>query len=159
MKLTRRKVVAGVAVLLAAGGVMGWLKRMSSGVYSGPASDHFDGEHFVGPYASPAKDRADFWRWQLSRNKAKWPDWIENKPFPKPPARVDDGIRVTFIGHASHLLQAGGLNILIDPVWSARATPGLGLGPKRVRDPGVAFDDLPKIDAVLVTHGHYDHLD
>ena len=138
---------------------MAWLKRMSSGVYGGPVSDHFDGTHFVGPYAVPGKGASAFWRWQLGRDKAKWPDRIENKPVGKPPARVDDGLRVTWIGHASLLIQAGGLNMLIDPVWSERATPFSVIGPKRVRDPGVGFDDLPKIDAVMVTHGHYDHLD
>jgi L-ascorbate metabolism protein UlaG (beta-lactamase superfamily) len=66
---------------------------------------------------------------------------------------------VTYIGHASFLVQTAGLNILLDPVWSERASPLRFIGPKRVNDPGVAFADLPPIDAVLVTHGHYDHLD
>jgi L-ascorbate metabolism protein UlaG (beta-lactamase superfamily) len=57
------------------------------------------------------------------------------------------------------LIQAAGLNLLIDPVWSERASPFRFAGPKRVNDPGIAFDDLPSIDAVLVSHGHYDHLD
>src|SRR5262249_16077899 len=99
----------------------GWLKRMSSGVYTGPVSDHFDGEHFVGPYAVGGKGSSAFWRWQLTRDKAKWPDRVENRFADKPPAKVDTGIRASFVGHASLLIQAGGLNILIDPVWSERA--------------------------------------
>src|SRR6476620_1295465 len=134
MKLTRRTVIGGLAALFAAGGVVGWLKRMSSGVYGGPVSDHFDGTHFVGPYAVPGKGAAAFWQWQLNRDKAKWPERVENRPVGKPPARLDDGLRVTWIGHASLLIQAGGLNVLIDPVWSERATPFSIIGPKRMRD-------------------------
>jgi L-ascorbate metabolism protein UlaG (beta-lactamase superfamily) len=57
------------------------------------------------------------------------------------------------------LIQTAGLNILLDPVWSVRASPFRFAGPKRVNDPGIAFTDLPPIDLVLVSHGHYDHLD
>ena len=55
--------------------------------------------------------------------------------------------------------QTAGLNLLLDPVWSERASPFRFVGPKRVNDPGIAFADLPPIDVVLVSHGHYDHLD
>jgi L-ascorbate metabolism protein UlaG (beta-lactamase superfamily) len=151
--------MGAITGLAAAGGIVAWLLRMSSGVYRGPVSDHFDGEHFIGPYAVRGNGTLAFWRWQFTRDKAKWPDWVDNKPSNKPPARVTDSARFTFIGHASFLLQTGGLNILIDPVWSDRASPVSFAGPKRVRAPGIAFDDLPKIDAVLITHGHYDHLD
>lgn len=68
-------------------------------------------------------------------------------------------MRATWIGHATVLVQADGLNILTDPVWSARASPLPFAGPKRVRAPGVRFDDLPRIDLVLVSHDHYDHMD
>src|SRR6202022_1707892 len=65
----------------------------------------------------------------------------------------------SFVGHASWLIQTAGLNILVDPVWSMRASPFTFAGPKRHNDPGIAFDKLPDIDIVLVSHGHYDHLD
>jgi L-ascorbate metabolism protein UlaG (beta-lactamase superfamily) len=68
-------------------------------------------------------------------------------------------MRVTWIGHATVLIQTQGLNILTDPIWSDTAGPMDGVGPKRVRAPGVAFDDLPKIDLVLISHNHYDHMD
>lgn len=68
-------------------------------------------------------------------------------------------LRVSFAGHASFLLQGQGLNILTDPVWSERASPFTFTGPRRRNPPGIAFADLPKIDAVLLSHGHYDHLD
>jgi L-ascorbate metabolism protein UlaG (beta-lactamase superfamily) len=63
------------------------------------------------------------------------------------------------VGHASVLVQAAGTNLLLDPVWSMRASPFAWAGPRRVAPPGVAFDALPPIDAVLLTHNHYDHLD
>lgn len=77
-----------------------------------------------------------------------------------PPPGVDgDKVRLSFVGHASWLIQTAGLNILVDPVWSARASPVSWAGPKRHNDPGIAFDALPKIDIALISHGHYDHLD
>jgi L-ascorbate metabolism protein UlaG (beta-lactamase superfamily) len=80
-------------------------------------------------------------------------------PPDKPPRQVEGGaLRVVYVGHASFLLQTQGRNVLVDPVWVDRAGP-LFLGPTRVNPPGIAFDDLPRIDAVLVTHNHYDHMD
>ncbi|HEY4304270.1 MAG TPA: MBL fold metallo-hydrolase [Gemmatimonadaceae bacterium] len=66
---------------------------------------------------------------------------------------------VTCVGHASFLLQFGPLNVLTDPVWSERASPIQWVGPKRMMSPGIAFDALPEIDIVLLSHNHYDHLD
>jgi L-ascorbate metabolism protein UlaG (beta-lactamase superfamily) len=75
------------------------------------------------------------------------------------PERRVDGLRITMIGHAAVLIQAAGRNLLVDPVWSERASPFGFVGPKRVNAPGVAFEHLPPIDDVLLTHNHYDHLD
>ncbi len=66
---------------------------------------------------------------------------------------------VTWIGHASALVQAGGLNVLTDPIFSERAFPVQMAGPRRAQSPGVALDDLPPIDVVVISHNHYDHLD
>ena len=152
--------LGGLLALIAGAGVFAFLRRMSSGVYAGPVSDHFDGTHFVGPYAVPSNGTTAFWRWQMTRDKAQWPAHLPNARADKPPPRVESGARVSVIGHASHLIQAGGLNILVDPVWSERVSPlSFAGGAVRVRAPGIVFDDLPKIDAVLITHGHYDHLD
>jgi L-ascorbate metabolism protein UlaG (beta-lactamase superfamily) len=77
-----------------------------------------------------------------------------------PPENVGaESVRLSYVGHASWLVQTAGLNILVDPIWSKVAGPFGRFGPKRVNDPGIAFDHLPPIDVVLVSHGHYDHLD
>lgn len=66
---------------------------------------------------------------------------------------------VTWIGHATMLAQFGGLNLITDPIFSERASPVSFTGPKRAQPPGLALSDLPRIDVVLVSHNHYDHLD
>lgn len=126
--------------------------------YAGPPSDHFDGLRFFNP-GHPDTDRSlgQLLRWQLGGGRARWPRSVAVTPA-KPRPRVD-GLAVTMVGHASLLVQAHGLNILVDPVWSERASPVGWAGPKRVARPGIAWDDLPPIDAVLVTHNHYDHMD
>jgi L-ascorbate metabolism protein UlaG (beta-lactamase superfamily) len=135
--------------------------------YEGPASDHFDGARFFNPdgdadTAAPPTggSRAGFfWRY-LTGNDGR-PEWPASVAVTqrKPAARVaGERMVVTWIGHASVLVQTQGLNILTDPVWSDRAGP-LGFGPTRTTAPGIAFEDLPKIDLVLVSHNHYDHLD
>ena len=130
--------------------------------YQGPASDHFDGERFFDPHGSPPRSGRDLLRWRFQRRAAgaKWPAWAPSPYADRPPARVDGVIlRVSYVGHASFLIQTAGRSILLDPVWSKRASPFRLVGPKRVNDPGIAFADLPPIDTVLVSHGHYDHLD
>jgi N-acyl-phosphatidylethanolamine-hydrolysing phospholipase D len=66
---------------------------------------------------------------------------------------------VSWIGHASMLVQASGLNILTDPVFSPRASPLAYVGPARAQPPGIELKDLPSIDVVVISHNHYDHLD
>jgi len=63
------------------------------------------------------------------------------------------------MNHSTVLLQQRGSNILTDPIWSERASPFSWIGPRRRRKPGVLFEDLPPIDAVLISHNHYDHMD
>jgi L-ascorbate metabolism protein UlaG (beta-lactamase superfamily) len=130
--------------------------------YDGPISDHFDGLRFFDPDGVPSKSLGEVLRWQFGgdRQRAKWPVWVPSAHADTPPARVSgDGVRLSFVGHASWLIQTAELNILVDPVWSMRASPVPWAGPKRRNDPGIAFDALPEIDVVLVSHGHYDHLD
>ena len=123
-------------------------------------SDHFDGKQFFNPGAEQARGFADVLRWQMHRDAPEWPRSVPLEHRSKPPLHEpDECLHVTFVGHASVLVQADGLNLLIDPVWSERASPVSWAGPKRVRQPGVAFEDLPPIAAVLLSHNHYDHLD
>ncbi len=132
--------------------------------YTGPVSDHFDGERFFDPHGAPPRGRRDLLRWVADRygrgTRAKWPASAPSPYADRPPERVEGATwRVSYVGHASWLVQTAGLNILLDPVWSERASPFQFIGPKRVNDPGIAFADLPPIDVVLVSHAHYDHLD
>jgi len=132
-----------------------------SGEYRGPVSDHFDGSVFRNE--SGTRDRPSLLRaltWNLNRERAVWPEREAVAPGPRPPERVGNGeLRVTFVGHATVLIQVDGLNLLIDPVWSDRIGPFSWLGATRHRSPGIRFEDLPPIDLVLVSHDHYDHLD
>ncbi len=103
---------------------------------------------------------SDLIKWQLSGNRQKWPRNIRNKVFELPSARVmAKELSVTWIGHSTVLIQTAGLNILTDPFFSSRASPFQFAGPKRIRDPGIAINDLPQIDLILLSHNHYDHLD
>lgn len=96
-------------------------------------------------------------RWKLAGGRATWPNPVPVTPT-KPEPHVA-GLRVTVVGHASLLIQAAGIDILTDPVWSERANPVAFAGPERVTAPGIAFEDLAPIDVVLISHCHYDHLD
>lgn len=137
------------------------LSRANNPYHSGPVTHNFDGVRFFNPDGAAPKGFADLLKWQLGGGKTPWPDAPPSPLAPaKPQARVEAGrLRVTMVGHATLLIQTAGLNILTDPVWSERASPVSFAGPKRVTPPGVAFADLPKIDIVLLTHNHYDHLD
>ena len=87
-----------------------------------------------------------------------WPKWVP-VGLRRPPAPDGDAVTVTFIGHATFLIQTRLGNILTDPMYSSRASPVPFAGPKRVRRPAIAFDDLPKISLVVLSHNHYDHCD
>jgi L-ascorbate metabolism protein UlaG (beta-lactamase superfamily) len=126
--------------------------------YRGDRSDHFDGLRFHSPNEPPGKTAADILWMLFGKARRTWPALYPSPHRDRPPERVHE-LRIASAGHASILLQISGLNILFDPVWSDRVSPVRFAGPKRVNDPGIAFDDLPPIDAVLVTHNHYDHLD
>lgn len=75
--------------------------------------------------------------------------------YATPPA---SGLRVTWFGHSSLLIEIDGFRVLLDPVWEERAAPSQFFGPKRFFEPTIALEDLPPLDVVLVSHDHYDHL-
>jgi L-ascorbate metabolism protein UlaG (beta-lactamase superfamily) len=99
-------------------------------------------------------------KWALMRKMAPWPKWRDYAQAPAPPERVPGAsLRLTFINHATVLIQTAGLNILTDPVYSKRCSPLQFAGPARVHAPGLAFENLPPLDLVLLSHNHYDHMD
>ena len=129
--------------------------------WKGPITDHFDGKHFhnIETKEKITSRQGGFWKWILTRPPNTWV-WRENEYSAKPKERVEGkDLVVTMVGHASLLIQTEGLNILTDPIWSERASPFTFIGPKRYRNPGVVFDDLPPIDVVVISHNHYDHMD
>jgi L-ascorbate metabolism protein UlaG (beta-lactamase superfamily) len=133
--------------------------------YEGPASDHFDGARFFNPDRDadlpppPSPGRGGLVGRLLSRDdRPPWPDRVEVTQTRPAPRVTGEAMVATWIGHASFLVQTAGLNILTDPILSDTAGP-FGIGPRRVMRPGIAIDDLPRIDLVLVSHNHYDHLD
>ncbi|MFN7906270.1 MAG: MBL fold metallo-hydrolase [Pseudobdellovibrionaceae bacterium] len=125
-----------------------------------PKSDHFDGYQFFNPGVDLDKPLSALLKWQLTSNKKTWPDSVSNIAKPQVATEVKDGEAfLTFINHATFLIQMSTVNILTDPVFSQRASPVQWAGPKRVRPPGLAIEQLPKIDLVVVSHNHYDHMD
>ena len=148
----------GVLVLLGGTGLGVGCHAFSAPVYRGPKSDHFDGEQFINQ--EPREPRMTFLGWQLNRDRGPWTEWLDASPGAPPPRRVPVGsTRVTFVNHATTLLQLDGVNVLTDPIWSERCSPVSFVGPKRVRPPGLRMEDLPPIDAVILSHNHYDHMD
>ncbi len=145
-----------------------------------PPSDHFTGEVFFNPPGvappsaavsppvdpQPASGGAGsrlvaILRWRFGGERKPWPPQPPDpKPAGDPQALPPPGAAsVTFIGHSTFLIRVGALTILTDPVFSERCSPVAWAGPKRARPPGRAFRALPKIDLLLVSHNHYDHMD
>ncbi len=120
----------------------------------------FDGKRFSYPGKPTAGSRWDVLRWAITRKPAKWPRDLSNPPPSTVEPHVDGGrLRLTYINHATVLIQCDGLNIITDPVFSRRVSPVSFAGPKRLRPAGLDIDALPTIHAVLISHSHYDHLD
>ena len=122
-------------------------------------SAHYKNGRFFNP-DTPSQRFSQFLKWVTHRKAGSWRKFIPSTPGPKPPERISGSdLRVTFVNHATFLLQTEGLNFLTDPVWSERVSPVSFAGPRRHRAPGILFNDLPPVDAILLTHNHYDHLD
>ena len=135
-----------------------------------PAKPHHTPQGYQNNYSGNFdKPFSEFLRWQADRIKNKLPpDPKTPTPTVKPDlafihanARAGAAMvpAVTWIGHGSALVQASGLNVLTDPIFSERAFPVQFAGPKRMQPPGVLLADLPRIDVVVISHNHYDHLD
>lgn len=135
--------------------------RLPEAVTAWPISDHFDGRRFVNPTLpkgfAPTVSSA---LGMLREKRSRWPVRVENTVALAPPSlRSTSDLAVTFVNHATFLIQCADLTILTDPIWSRRASPIQWLGPKRVREPGLALGELPPVDLILISHNHYDHLD
>ncbi len=125
------------------------------------AGARMDKGRFVNPSGRPPRGLRDVIRWKMEGTPERWPAIAPvAQPAPPPIDRMlDPGIRATLIGHSTVLLQVAGLNILTDPVWSDRVGPTSWLGPRRVQPPALPLAAMPRIDVVLLSHNHYDHLD
>ena len=134
-----------------------------------PAKPHHTPHGFTNNYATRVtKTTGDFLRWQFERivNGVPKPPQTPTPTVAADVAFVQSNAKVagmqpaiTWVGHATMLVQANGLNVLTDPIWSERASPMQFVGPKRAQPPGLAMAQLPPIDVVLISHNHYDHLD
>ncbi len=133
---------------------------MQHGAGAPPFSRHFDGKRFFNPDAPQARGFLDVLRWKLTSRPEPSARFVSDVEPSKPPSCVEGSeLRVTLINHSTLLLQQSGSHILTDPIWSERASPLTSIGPRRRRKPGVRWEDLPRIDIVLLSHNHYDHLD
>jgi L-ascorbate metabolism protein UlaG (beta-lactamase superfamily) len=162
-RMTRAVGFFAVGVVCAALGVGCFF---AAPTWKGPASPHFTGRAFFNPGVQlpprgfTPEGIGPVLKWQMSRKPTPWPAFHDEPTGPRPPADVASGqVRVTFINHATTLVQLDGINILTDPIYSDRCSPVAFAGPARVRPPGIAFAELPRIDAIVISHNHYDHLD
>ncbi len=131
--------------------------------FSGPSGPrfpkHFDGRRFYNPDAPQARGVLDALRWKLTSRPEVSPRFVADVEPSAPPRELEKGMRATLVNHSTVLLQWGGMNVLTDPIWSERTSPLQWIGPRRRRSPGICWEDLPRIDVVLLSHNHYDHLD
>jgi len=129
-----------------------------------PPSHHAAGGGFRNPWiADFQRGFGSMFRWKVPQLFHPLPDDPSTFPLATPsfvtPRAAPDRLTVTWVGHATLLLQIGGKNVLTDPVWSARVSPVSFAGPRRWTPVPFSLDALPPIDLVLISHNHYDHLD
>lgn len=124
-------------------------------------SDHCDGEFFFNPGHPPhVKTFRDVLKWQMTSKRKKWPVVNQNRHLPNlRPLLNKSDCNLTFVNHATVFAQTQQASFLTDPVWSLRTSPFQFVGPKRHRPAGFAIADIPKLDFILLSHNHYDHMD
>lgn len=125
-------------------------------------SDHYDASKgtFKNPENKSAKSLWQVIKWKWSSTPAEWPKWVENTETPvlKTPTS-ENQVNISFVNHSTFLIEHKDLTILTDPVWSYRVSPVSWAGPARHHAPGIKLDQLPKIDIIVISHNHYDHMD
>jgi L-ascorbate metabolism protein UlaG (beta-lactamase superfamily) len=119
----------------------------------------FDGTKFYNQDPSADRGLRDVVRWAVTRRPRPWPKWVETSDRYEPRQPAGDEILITFVNHSTFLIQHAGTTMLTDPVWADRAFPVQWSGPARVHAPGIPLDRLPRVDTVLLSHNHYDHMD
>jgi N-acyl-phosphatidylethanolamine-hydrolysing phospholipase D len=135
-----------------------------------PAPAHHTKNGFRNIYENPEHGFTSLLRWKLGLGPDEPPAIPHDRMAPYVPDMAvpdyqriynpdPDKIQITWIGHSTFLIQVEGINILTDPIFNGSSSPFAGIGPKRQSPPGIPFDRLPPIDAVLQSHNHYDHLD
>ena len=159
-RFTRRRFVRNVSI--AAGIVFSGLgaRNFMTSTRRFPLSDHCDGRRFFNPRHHVNRNWLEVLKWKFTSKPAAWPDKIDLPPPPPlPPPPLDGTIAATWINHATVLLQTRHGTLLTDPIFSERTSPVSWAGPQRVHPPGVAWDHLPPVDVILLSHDHYDHCD
>lgn len=135
-------------------------KTLSVPKYKGPITENWDGKRFNNPSGNEMGSFVKLMRYQSKTKRGVFEVLPETKYKKIDFADVDrQAIYYKQINHATTLVQHKGKNILTDPVYSKRASPFTFMGPKRHREPAIPFDELPKIDIIVISHDHYDHLD
>ena len=121
-------------------------------------SDHFNGKTFRFPGDTRETGLWDVIRWKVKSKAEAWGP-VEALPPQAPPPRPGTGLTVSWIGHSTFLIQTPSLTLLTDPVFSHRASPFAWIGPQRALPAAMTLESLPKVDAILLSHDHYDHCD
>jgi len=133
---------------------------LSAKGYDGSKSNHFDGKKFLNKTGIPANGLKDVLKYVITRKPESWTrnyeTYVRDIPLPSPDSNE---VSVTFVNHSTFIIQYKKMTVVTDPVWSDRCSPVQFAGPARFRPPGVNFEDLPKVDVVVISHNHYDHLD
>src|SRR5689334_18510702 len=123
------------------------------------------GKEFLNTVPTTVMEPGKMWStlWQYFVSKEEVVPKIKPGPFKTDvnifKTKPASGLRITWIGHSSLLIEIDGLTILTDPVWSDRVSFVSFAGPKRFFSPPFSLDDLPPLDAIIISHDHYDHLD
>jgi L-ascorbate metabolism protein UlaG (beta-lactamase superfamily) len=168
-RLKKKLLLAAVGLIAAAGGAVGMSSCLATGkgaagarLEAMQASPNWrDGKFINGlPGVEPSYFKA-LVKWARGAD-----DTVPDGPLPVVARRASDfdappasGLRVTWLGHSSLLIELEGRRLLVDPVWSERASPFSWTGPKRFHPPPLPLEELPAIDAVVISHDHFDHLD